>query len=118
MCFDIYKFGQNPTKFEFKIKYLDKITITRSLTYKFKFYESVLHQIMNELFQRCDEFINKPIIYISVGVSGFVEEKNVEKTLFNQIKQGDIEIDKAVQVIREKYGVNSLLFAKEIKAKN
>lgn len=118
LCFDIYKFGQNPTKFELKIKYLDKITITRSLTYKFKFYESVLHKIMNELFQRCDEFINKPIIYISVGVGGFVEEKNIEKTLFNEIKQSDIEIDKAVQVIREKYGVNSLLFAKEIKAKN
>lgn len=118
LCFDIYKLGQNPTKFELKIKYLDKITITRSLTYKFKFYEGVLHQIMNELFQRCDEFINKPIIYISVGVSGFVEEKNIEKTLFNEIKQSDIEIDKAVQVIREKYGVNSLLFAKEIKAKN
>ncbi|MCZ6160329.1 DNA polymerase IV [Campylobacter ureolyticus] len=115
LCYDIYKFGQNPTKFELKIKYLDRNTITRTLTYKDKFYEALLHKIMDELFKRCDEFKDKSIIYIGVGASAFV--KNLEKNLFSDMKKSDIKIDKAVQVIRQKYGVNSLLFAKEIKTK-
>lgn len=112
LCFDIYKFGQTPTKFELKIRYDDRETISRSLTYKEEFSEILLHKAMNELFLRCDTKNSKSIIYISVGVGGFVEK--VQKTLFS-VTNKNKKIDKVVQVIREKYGIDSLLFAKEIK---
>ncbi|NLK66485.1 MAG: DNA polymerase IV [Campylobacteraceae bacterium] len=111
--YDIHKFGQNPTKFDLKIRYEDRETISRALTYKEVFSESLLHKAMSELFLRCDIRASKKIIYVSVGAGGFVE--SVEKTLFSDKSNESKKIDKAVQSIREKYGIDSLIFAKEIK---
>lgn len=113
ICFDVYKFGQNPTNYELKIRYSDRITLSGSITYRNKFYENVLHEIMNDLFIKCDKFETKSIIYISVCVGEFTNR--AEQNLFSEMKQNNTEIDKAVHKIREKYGIDSLLFAKEIK---
>lgn len=113
LCFDIYKFDKNPTKYTLSIRYADRTTLSRTLSYKGLFSESLLHKFMDELFDRCDIYSSKAIIYVSVGVGDFVSYNRVQKNLFSEDKKEN-SIDKVVQEIREKYGIDSLLFAKEI----
>ncbi|CZE48359.1 DNA polymerase Y family protein [Campylobacter geochelonis] len=116
LSFDIYKFGQNPTKFDLKVRYEDRYTVSHSVTVKEIFTQSLLQKIALELFKKCDVRISSPVMYISIGAAGFVDESCIEKTLFSQIGESkNKKANLAIQQIREKYGINSLMFAKEIK---
>ncbi|PSM51287.1 DNA polymerase IV [Campylobacter blaseri] len=114
LSFDIFKFGQNPTKFELKIRYYDRQTFSQSVTIKEKFSENLLDKTMMELFDRCDKLKQFSIMYISVGVGGFVDEGSIEKNLFSGDDK-DKKIYLSIQKIREKYGIDSVLSAAEIK---
>lgn len=114
LSYEVFKFGQNPTKFELKIRYHDRQTFSQSVTIKVNFSEHLLDKTMIELFDRCDRLKNFSIMYVSVGTGGFVDERCIQKDLFNSDEK-DKKIFLSLQKIRDKYGIDSVLSAAEIK---
>lgn len=108
--FDIYKFGKNPTKFEFKLRYVGRETHTKNLSIKESFSVSLLDRVMSDLLSQTDVKKTLAITYISVGVSGFVDARI--KTLFSD--ESITKLDDTLQAIREKHGIEILKTAKEL----
>lgn len=116
LSFDIYRLNLNPTRFEVKIKYSNKKTITHTQTLDSSFNEILLKKISLELFEKCDIFTDLPIIYLGINTTNFKESKNLDRNLFDiGDDKKNLKINDAIQKIREKYGVNSLKSANEIK---
>lgn len=111
LCYEIYKNALNPTKFNLKIKYANKLALAHSITENAVFDEFSFKARIMELFDKCDKKPNLGIIYVGVGVGGF--DSAIECGIFDNKKAQNIST--FAQKIREKYGVNLIKTAKELK---
>lgn len=103
----------HPQTFELKIRYINGAVKSRRKTQNGLFYEELLWQISNELLDLVDESKNRAINKLSLTVSNLKEESKVQRDLFFDEEKKELVAQKAVQELREKYGVDIVFQAKE-----
>lgn len=113
LSFDIYLLDLHPQTFELKIRYINGAVKSRRKTQNGLFYEELLWQISNELLDLVDESKNRAINKLSLTVSNLKEEGKVQRDLFFDEEKKELVAQKAVQELREKYGVDIVFQAKE-----
>jgi len=110
LSFVVAKKGLNPLFYYLKIKYVSgKKSKAHKFTHRF-FNEFVLKEIMRELFINADIY-EEAVISIALSVSKFKKVSN----LFDYEKDYKLDnLNKALNKIRFKYGINSITGADEI----
>jgi len=111
LSFLVSKKKLNPLFYFLKIKYLSgKKSKAHKITSRY-FSELLLKEIMRELFLRADIYEEEGVVSIALSVSKFKKMSN----LFNYKEDFKLEkLNAALNKIRFKYGINSILGADEI----
>lgn len=112
---DTLNLGLNPTSYELKIRYRTRAESSKRKTLDRDFSLNLLSEVMAELFENCDIHKDFEIIHISLNLTNFKDGKECENSLFslNEDKKQH-KLDKTINKIWEKFGLDKLKKATEI----
>ena len=115
LAYDTLNLGLNPTAYELKIRYRTRAENSKRKTLDRDFSLNLLSEVMVGLFENCDIHRDFEIIHISLNLTNFKTSISRENSLFSQ---GDDkkqkELDKSINKIWEKFGLDKLKKATEI----
>lgn len=119
LSYTIAKLNLNPTTFYFKIKYEYGTKNSQSITENRLFNEKFLIDLAKNMFKKLDNHLTQKVQFLAISASNFASNYN-QKTLSLVEYKDDYKykaLNEKLIKIRDKYGVDSIKYAREFDAK-
>ena len=112
----VFKHNLNPKSFSLSLRYEYGKKANHQITKERLFSDAVFKEEMLNLLEKCDSFKNQRVVFLSLSASNFDSKIKATSSLLDfEDDQKNYHISKTLQSIRDRYGIDSVLYASELK---